>query len=106
VLAAAEVRALRGLSVDRYPQSADGIRALSDIIVRLRSAFLDRSALDADGERAVTRDAAVRLWLLATLGARHSPALALSLIRSATLMDPGSVSKFAAKVGRRMLARS
>jgi glycosyltransferase involved in cell wall biosynthesis len=99
--------ALRGLSTDHYPHSAGAIRDLGFLIQELRDAFLKQQSLrlSVAEARAVNRDAAVRLWLLAGLATRRSPSLAYALGTSAARISPLSALSFAGKVSRQVTTR-
>jgi len=101
-LTAEQAAALRGLPTDRYPQTVEEIRALGDVIRDLQRRFVALGNLDVKDIEAITRDAAVRLWLLAGLAARKSPLAALTLAASATRTRPSAVVDFARKVIRRL----
>jgi glycosyltransferase involved in cell wall biosynthesis len=97
--------ALRGLSTNHYPDSIGGIRELGDLIQELREAFLKQRRLNDAEARAVNRDAAVRLWLLAGLAARRSPSLGYAFGASAARISPMSALSFVRKASRQMTTR-
>lgn len=101
-LTAVDASGLLGLSKDRYPSAPAEIGRLGALIKRFYPIYSSRFASDAGDVRAITRDAAMRLWLLSALAARQSPSLSLSLAADATRIRPLSVVSFAAKVVDRL----
>jgi len=93
---------LRGLATNRYPASAIEIRRAGDAIVRLHRTFANRPLFDQRDRTGINRDAAVRLWLLASLALRRSPLLAASLARRAGSIQPSAVFSFTKKVLKRL----
>ena len=94
--------ALRGLVIGAYPASAVRISELRGVLIRLHEGFIRQSWLNAEGKSLVTKDFAIKLWLLATVAARVSPALAVSTGAIATRVRPGSIFEFAAKALSRL----
>jgi glycosyltransferase involved in cell wall biosynthesis len=94
--------ALRGLVIGAYPGSAVRISELRGVLIRLYEAFIRQPWLNAKGKSLVTKDFAIKLWLLAAVAARLSPALAVSTGAIATRVRPGSIFEFAAKALSRL----
>jgi glycosyltransferase involved in cell wall biosynthesis len=94
--------AMLGLSRDNYPREIADIRALAELIKRLRALYIQRVARDAQDRAAIDGDAGVKLLLLAALAAQQSPALAASLSATALRIAPGAALTFAAKAGSRV----
>ena len=103
IVTADQGAALRGLSTDRYPATEAEIRVLSELICDLESRFVDRPDFDTADISSIKRDAAIKVWLLAGLALRRSPALALALAGRATMIRPVSFLDFTAKVARKLL---
>jgi hypothetical protein len=95
---------LRGLSRDQYPQSSGELRAIAGLIPTMLDAFC-RDSGRGPGVASVRRDAAVRLWLLAALAVRKSPALAAALPFRATTISPASGWFFGIKAAKRLAGR-
>ena len=100
----AEALGLQGLARDRYPSTVADTRRLAGLIVELRSAVIARLPPGASASP-IDRDAAVRIWLLAALAARRSPALAVSLAGRALSLSPAAAGTFLAKVVSRLRHR-
>jgi hypothetical protein len=94
--------AMLGLSRDNYPAGTSELRALGDLILRLRQRYVERVARDETDSAIINGDAGVKLWLLAALAARRSPAVAASLVLSALRIAPSAAITFAAKAGSRV----
>jgi glycosyltransferase involved in cell wall biosynthesis len=96
---------LRGLATSNYPRKGDGIRKLGGLIEQLFEAFVQQTWLTAPDKKLVARDAGIKLWLLASLATRRSPAVAASLSASAFAMSPASLPGFVAKAARRLASK-
>ena len=99
-----QAAAMLGLSRDNYPGEPSQIRSLGTLIGRLRERYVESIARDDADRGLINADAGVKLWLLAALAARRSPALAASLGMSAVRIAPMSAVTFAAKAGSRVRA--
>jgi len=97
---------LRGLSTDSFTRDPRTIADLGRLIDDLHRAFTQRPDFSAKDLGSVHRDAAVRLWLLASLAIPKAPKLALTLSARALSISPSSGTTFATKaaqaVGRRL----
>ena len=96
---------LRGLAIGAYPRSATAVTQLRALLVRLYESFIREPWLDAEGRSMVAKDLAVKLWLLAVVAARISPALAVSTAAQATRVRPQSMFEFAAKAISKLQSR-
>jgi len=97
-----QVKMLRGLSRDQYPVSPNDIRATGELIGTLAAFWSERPGHSTADAGLIRRDAGVRLWLLATLASRRSPALAARLGARALRLSPTSAIDFASKVLKRL----
>ena len=93
---------LRGLATERYPGTLTEIQTLADVVQRLHDSFLKLAPIEKSSHGEVTRDAAVKLWLLGVLALRYSPAAAATLAGRSLRMDPGAAVAFAIKAARRL----
>lgn len=92
---------LRGLATGHYPETATQVAALRALMVDLYDRFIRQPWIKPRGRALVTRDLAIKLWLLAAVAARLSPRLSISAALSATRLRPFSVLEFAAKAATR-----
>jgi hypothetical protein len=92
---------LQGLARDSYPESEEEVRRLARIILELHAAMHGHLPVTR-GRSLMDNDAALRLWLLASLSFRRSPSCAMSLARSAFRLSPTSLLALIAKVGKRL----
>jgi GT2 family glycosyltransferase len=98
-------KSLRGLATGGYPRTSDEIRTLGKLIEQLFAAFVRQPWLTAEEKKLIARDAGIRLWLLASLAASKSPAVAASLSASAFALSPGSLPGFVAKAAKRLTSK-
>jgi len=98
-------KSLRGLATGGYPETSDGMRTLGKLIEQLFTAFVRQPWLTAEEKKLIAHDAGVKLWLLASLAASKSPAVAASLSGSAFAMSPSSLPSFVAKVAKRLTSK-
>lgn len=97
-VSSSEVRLLLGLSRGDYPATANDIASVGRLIQSLHLIYTSENVRS----RRVTGDAAVRLWLLAALAARRSPAVAMNLALAATRMQPMSIFSFGVKTIKKL----
>jgi hypothetical protein len=92
-----QVHMLRGLARDLYPVRPSDLRETGELIATLAALYVERmTGLRAD-PAAIRRDAGIRLWLLAVLALRRSPALACSLAARSVGMSPFALLYFIGK---------
>jgi len=96
---------LRGMATNAYPRTADDIGALGHLILQLFRAYAQQPWLTRQDQQTVARDAGIKIWLLASLAAFRSPALASSLGASAVAISPSSLPAFVAKAAKRLATK-
>ena len=89
--------ALRGLALGRYPRDAADIRALADILKRLRHVFIAKMDGVCSTTAAINADVGVKLCLLAARAVPSSVGLALRIGADAVAVSPSAPARFAAK---------
>ena len=102
---AADASLLRGLSTDRYPSTPSELKTVQALILEMVTAFARRPGLSRGDAKAVRRDAAVRLWLVAARSLTRSPATAVTASSSALRLSPAALRDFTVKVIHRLRTR-
>jgi hypothetical protein len=100
-----QAEALRGLSVDRFPQSASGIRDLAQLLITLGRLYVAEFARDTADAKVIQGDLALRLWQLGALALPQSVPLTLSLVGTASRLDALSALSFGAKATSHVIKR-
>jgi hypothetical protein len=104
-IALEDARALRGLATGSYPSSSTDILRLAGIVQSLCNGFLAGTSYSHRDQRRVRLDAAVKMWLLASLSAPSAQSQAARLAWQATQLHVFSAAAFAAKVSRSLVRR-
>jgi glycosyltransferase involved in cell wall biosynthesis len=104
-IALEDAQALRGLATGSYPSLSTDILRLAEIVKSLCSRFLATNSYSSDDHRRVRLDAAIKIWLLASLSVRSSPLQAARLAWHATRLNAISPAAFFAKVSRSLTRR-
>jgi len=97
---------LRGLAASNYPRTASDVTALRDLLLDLYQRFVNQSWVSPTGRKLVSRDAGIKLWLLAAVAARLDARVAASTALTATRLRPGSFFEFGMKTLIRLRSKA